>query len=164
MYNRAILMGRICNDLEVRTTPSGVNVLSFRIAVDRNYQAKGEERKSDFFNCVAWRQTADFISRFFSKGRMILVEGELQTRQYVDKNNVTQNIVELIVDNARFTGEKAQGGSSSYAPAQGFPEPPPQYRSSSGSGNSGSDKPESNGSLSADDFASTSASDDDYPF
>ncbi|MBQ9482743.1 MAG: single-stranded DNA-binding protein [Ruminiclostridium sp.] len=161
MYNRAILMGRICNDLEVKTTPSGVTVLSFRIAVDRSYQAKGEERKSDFFNCVAWRQTADFISRFFSKGRMILVEGELQTRQYVDKNNVTQNVVELIVDNARFTGEKKQDGGGSYAPAQGYPEPPPQHPAES----TNSAPSASNGSYTAADFAPKGgAADDDYPF
>lgn len=162
MYNRAILMGRICNDLEVRSTPSGVSVLSFRIAVDRGYQAKGEERKSDFFNCVAWRQTADFISRFFSKGRMILVEGELQTRQYVDKNNVTQNIVELIVDNARFTGEKAQSGGGSYAPAQGYPEPPPMQQHPAAETNSA--PAASNGTYTAQDFASGNSSDDDYPF
>ncbi len=160
MYNRAILMGRICNDLEVRTTPAGVSVLSFRIAVDRSYQAKGEERKSDFFNCVAWRQTADFISRFFSKGRMILVEGELQTRQYTDKNGVTQNVVELIIDNAKFTGEKAQTGSSSYAPAQGYPEPPPAHPAET----TNSAPTSSNGSYTAQDFASSGAADDDYPF
>ena len=163
MYNRAILMGRICNDLELKTTPSGVTVLSFRVAVDRSYQAKGEERKSDFFNCVAWRQNADFISRFFSKGRMILVEGELQTRQYVDKNNVTQNVVELIVDNARFTGEKkADSSGGAYAPAQGFPEPPPQYHPAE---NTNSAPSASNGSYTADDFAAKkSGEDDDYPF
>lgn len=129
MYNKAILMGRICNDLEVKTTPSGANVLSFRIAVDRRYQVKGEERKFDFFKIVAWRANADFISRFFSKGRMILVEGELQTRQYEDKNGSTQTVVELIVDQARFTGEVKTGGASqsSYQPAQQSQEmPPPQ--------------------------------------
>ena len=162
MYNRAILMGRICNDLEVRTTPSGVTVLSFRIAVDRSYQAKGEERKSDFFNCVAWRQQADFISRFFSKGRMILVEGELQTRQYVDKNNVTQNIVELIVDNARFTGEKKpEGSTGGYRPDTGYPEPPPAHPAE----NTNSAPSASNGSYTAADFAPKGGSaDDDYPF
>ncbi len=97
MYNKAVLMGRICNDLELKTIPNGASVLSFRLAVDRAYQIKGEERKADFFNIVAWRSTAEFISRYFAKGRMILVEGELQTRQYVDKNGSTQNVVELVV-------------------------------------------------------------------
>ena len=125
MYNRAILMGRICNELEVKTTPSGANVLSFRIAVDRSYQVKGEERKSDFFNVVAWRVHADFISKFFAKGRMILVEGELQTRQYTDKNGSNQTVVELIVDNARFTGESKQNSEqiASAPPSPPAPQP-----------------------------------------
>ena len=160
MYNKAILMGRICNDLEVKTTPSGANVLSFRIAVDRSYQVKGEERKSDFFNIVAWRATADFISRFFSKGRMILVEGELQTRQYVDKNGSTQTIVELVVDNARFTGEaKQQGGgypANNYAPA---PQPVQHPAEQSNAAPIAS-----NGSYTANDFVETTNTDDDYPF
>ena len=79
-------MGRLVNDPELRTTPQGVNVCSFRIAVDRRFQQKGEERKSDFFNVVAWRQQADFVHRYFTKGRLILVEGELTTRNYTDKN------------------------------------------------------------------------------
>ena len=105
MYNKVIMMGRICHDLELKTTPVGVPVLSFRIAVDRNYQVKGEDRKADFFDVVAWRGNAEFISRYFGKSRMILVEGELQKRQYVDKNNVTRDVLEIIVDRASFTGE-----------------------------------------------------------
>ncbi|MCL1789213.1 MAG: single-stranded DNA-binding protein [Oscillospiraceae bacterium] len=112
MFNKVILMGRICHDLELKTTPTGVSVLSFRIAVDRNYQVKGEERKADFFNVVAWRSTAEFISKYFGKGRMIMVDGELQTRQYVDKNNITQNIVEIVADTIHFTGEKPPQQSS----------------------------------------------------
>ncbi len=93
MFNKAILMGRIAHNLELKTTPGGLSVLSFRIAVERAYQAQGEERKTDFFNIVAWRSTAEFIAKYFSKGRMIFVEGELQTRQYVDKKGSTQNVV-----------------------------------------------------------------------
>ena len=160
MYNKAILMGRICNDLELKTTSSGASVLSFRLAVDRGYQAKGEELKSDFFNIVAWRANADFISRFFSKGRMILVEGELQTRQYVDKNGSTQTVVELIVDNARFTGEaKAQSGGS-YTPP---PPPEPPAYSNHPAEQAGSAPMASNGNHTASDFETT-PTDDDYPF
>ena len=108
MYNHAVLMGRICNDLELKTLQSGVSVLSFRLAVDRSYQAKDEEKRVDFFNIAAWRSPAEFISRYFKKGSMILVAGELQTRQYVDRNNVTQNLVELVVNSAHFTGEKRE--------------------------------------------------------
>ena len=152
MYNKAILMGRICNDLEIKTTPSGASVLSFRLAVDRSYQAKGEERKSDFFNIVAWRNNADFISRFFSKGKMILVEGEIQTRQYTDKNNSTQTIVELIVETARFTGENSNNQGSGNVPPP--PEPPqtqPQAQQSAPP------------TYTAEDFI-CQPTDDDYPF
>lgn len=156
MYNKAILMGRICNDLELKTIPSGVSVLSFRLAVDRSYQAKGEERKADFFNIVAWRSTAEFISKYFAKGRMILVEGELQTRQYVDKNGSTQNVVDLVVSSAHFTGEpKANGGYGGYNPPP--PPPPPGFSGTESSG----DVSVSSGSTS--DFVET-GSDDDYPF
>ncbi len=106
MYNKAILMGRIANDLELKTTPSGVSVVSFRIAVDRRFQSKGEDKQTDFFNVVAWRHEAEFISRYFSKGRMVLIEGELQTRQYQDKNGNTVYITEISADRATFTGEK----------------------------------------------------------
>lgn len=71
MYNNVIMMGRIASDLELKVTPSGVNVCSFRIAVERRYQAKGEERKADFFNVVAWRNNAEFVCKWFAKGRMI---------------------------------------------------------------------------------------------
>ncbi len=161
MYNKAILMGRICNDLEVKTTPSGASVLSFRIAVDRSYQVKGEERKSDFFNVVAWRANADFISRFFSKGRMILVEGELQTRQYVDKNGSNQTVVELVVDNARFTGEGRQQGGGYSANSYAAPQPPQTQHPAE---QSNAAPMSSNGSYTANDFVTTTNTDDDYPF
>lgn len=122
-YNRAILMGRITHDLELRSTPSGVNVCHFQIAVDRRFQTKGEERKSDFFRITAWRQNAEFITRYFRKGSMILVEGELQTSTYTDKNGNNVNVVELVVDQASFTGEKAnntQNSTNSYGNAGGY--------------------------------------------
>ena len=124
MYNRTILMGRICNDLEIKTTPSGVSVLSFTVAVDRAYQADKQNKVSDFFPCVAWRNEAEFISRFWSKGKMILVEGELQNRKYTDKAGTERQITELIVERACFTGEKTERD----VPPP--PEEPPQYQKS----------------------------------
>ena len=153
MYNKAIMMGRICNDLELRQTPSGVSVLTFRIAVDRSYQAKGEERKSDFFNIVAWRNTAEFISKYFSKGRMIMVDGELQTRQYQEKNGSTQTVVELIVDNAHFTGEPKSANTGYGA----YPAPPPYPAAAANAAPAVS-------AGNASDFVTTEDSDDDYPF
>jgi len=166
MFNKAILMGRICHDLELKTTPSGVSVLSFRIAVDRNYQVKGEERKVDFFNIVAWRSTAEFITKYFAKGRMIMIDGELQTRQYADKNNVTQNITEILADNVHFTGEKAPQQQSPYAV--------PAYGAVSAVANVGNAQPPETvnysvqGVFPADgnytDFTENSGDDNDYPF
>lgn len=111
MYNKVILMGRITKDIELKTTPSGLSVTSFSIAVDRP-GGKDKERATDFIDCVAWRQTAEFISRFFSKGKAILIEGKLQTRSYTDKNGTAHKVVEVVVDQAAFTGEKRQTDSS----------------------------------------------------
>lgn len=121
--NKSIIMGRITHDLEVRQTPSGTAVLQFTVAVDRNYSKDGGEKQTDFINCVAWRQTAEFIGRYFGKGRMIAVDGRLQTRTYEDKNGTKHYITELIVENANFTGEKSDGGNyqnNSYNQNNGF--------------------------------------------
>lgn len=106
MLNRVVLMGRITHSPELKTISSGVSVVSFTVAVDRNYTPKGQEKQTDFINCVAWRQTADFIAKYFGKGSLIAVEGTLQTRKYQDKNGVNHNVTEVIVDNASFTGGK----------------------------------------------------------
>lgn len=118
--NKAIILGRITHDLEVRQTPSGTAVLQFTVAVDRNYSKDGGEKQTDFINCVAWRQTAEFIGKWFSKGRMIAVDGRLQTRTYEDKNNTKHYLTELIVENANFTGEPKQGGGNFNGQNSGF--------------------------------------------
>ena len=117
MLNRVILMGRITQDLDLRQTPSGTSVLTFNIAVDRSFVKQGEERQADFITCVAWRQQADFISRYFGKGRMIAIEGNLRSRTYDDKNGTKHYVTEVYVDNVSFTGEKRSDGSntSSYS-------------------------------------------------
>lgn len=155
MYNKVIMMGRLVSDPELRTTPQGVNVCSFRIAVDRRFQQKGEERKSDFFNIVAWRQQAEFVNRYFSKGRMILVEGELTTRNYTDKNGNPSTWYEIVADRISFTGEKLQGGAySDYAASASSSAPAPASAPAA---------PAPQASAPAGDF-SPAASDDDYPF
>ena len=106
MINKVIIMGRITQDLELKQTPNGVSVLSFTVAVDRNFTKQGEEKQSDFISCVAWKERAEFISRYFGKGRMIAVEGQLRTRTYEDKNGSKHYLTEVYVDNASFTGEK----------------------------------------------------------
>ena len=164
-FNRVILMGRITHDLELKQTPSGVNVCSFSIAVDRRFQAKGEDKKTDFFNIVTWRQQAEFVTRYFAKGRMILVEGELQTRTYKDKNGQDVRIVEIVADQVCFTGEKTNTGGGTYSGAPSYGDPPPERGSystpmppSSSGGSSGTSAP---AELPAD---FSSADDDDYPF
>ena len=116
MLNRIFLMGRLVADPELRQTPNGISVASFRIAVDRNYQNKASgERQTDFISCVAWRQTGEFISRYFSKGRMICVEGSLQTRSYEDKTGQKRTAFDVVVDQAYFADSRQGGG-------QGRPE------------------------------------------
>ena len=158
MYNKVIIMGRISSDLELKTTPQGASVLAFSVAVDRRYQVKGEEKKTDFFNVVAWRNEAEFISRYFSKGRMILIEGELQTRSYVDKNNNTVRVTEIVADRATFTGEKNATQSSPY---QNYPGNAAPAAPAHPAENSNTAPAVSQGSVS--DFTE-SADDDDYPF
>lgn len=130
MYNRAIILGRFTADPELRQTPNGISVTSFTLAVDRPYVAKGSDRQVDFLDVVAWRQTAEFICRYFSKGRPILVEGSIQTRQYTDKNGNNRRVWEIIADNVSFTESKSSAGMGS----SGVPEPtehdaPPTYSS-----------------------------------
>lgn len=126
MLNRVILMGRITQDLDLKTTPSGVSVLSFSVAVDRGFVKQGEERQSDFISCVAWRQQADFISKYFAKGRMIALEGNLRTRTYDDKNGSKHYVTEVYVDSVSFTGEPKQGGNSNFNASSNFNNSPSQ--------------------------------------
>ena len=104
--NRVILMGRLTADPELRQTPQGTAVTRFTIAVDRRFRKEGGQQ-ADFITCVAWRQTAEFICRFFQKGRMIAVEGQLQSRSWETQDGKRQYATEVIIDNAFFTGEKA---------------------------------------------------------
>lgn len=120
MLNRVILMGRLVADPELKTTPSGISVTSFRIAVDRSYAKAGEERQTDFINIVCWRNTAEFVCKYFPKGSLMALEGQLQTRTYQDKDGTTRYIVEVLADNVSFTGEKTEKQGSK---PQSYPVP-----------------------------------------
>ncbi len=126
MYNKIIIMGRIASDLELKTTPNGVSVCSFRVAVDRHFQIKGEDKKTDFFNVVAWRNCAEFVTKYFSKGQMIHFDGEMQTRQYTDKNGNPATWYEIVAESVSFTGNstKSDKPDKSAAPVQSEPELP----------------------------------------
>ena len=128
MVNCAVIMGRLVADPELRTTGSGISVTSFTVAVDRRFNRQGEERQADFIDVIAWRQTAEFICKYFRKGSMIAIQGYIQTRMYEDKNGNKRKAVELVADNASFCGSKNDSGSSyprndGFAPAQ----PAPSY-------------------------------------
>lgn len=106
MLNRVVLMGRLVADPELKTTNTGVSVTSFRIAVDRSYVKAGAERQADFFDIVAWRSSAEFVCRNFSKGSLIAVDGQLQSRQYQTKDGQNRTAIEVVADNISFTGER----------------------------------------------------------
>jgi single-strand DNA-binding protein len=99
-------MGRLVANPELKTTSSGHSVTSFRVAVDRSYVKNGEERKADFIDIVCWRQTAEFVCKHFVKGSLIALEGQLQTRNYKDKDGNDRYVVEVMADNVSFTGER----------------------------------------------------------
>ena len=112
MLNIVALMGRLTADPELRTTPSGVSVCRFTLAVDRNYAKAGTERQADFISCVAWRQQAEFISRYFVKGQLVAVNGSIQTGSYTDNNGNKRYTTDVVVDNVNFTGDRRDGGGS----------------------------------------------------
>lgn len=143
MYNRIILMGRLTRDPELKTTQSGISMCRFSIAVDRAY-SKGQEKQTDFFDITAWRQTAEFVSKYFSKGKCILIEGKLQNNNYTDQNGVKQYRNAIIADNVAFCGDKSgvqQNGQQAppsqqpyqnqyqqgYAQNQGYQQPYQNY-------------------------------------
>lgn len=110
--NVVCLLGRLTATPEQKTTQGGVSVTSFSVAVDRTYQPKGaEQRQADFINCVAWRNTAEFICRYFQKGQRIALQGSLQSRNYTDKDGNRRTVYEVVVDNAFFAESKGNGGA-----------------------------------------------------
>lgn len=113
--NSVCLMGRLTGDPELKTTQSGISVTSFSVAVDRAYRSKDQERQTDFINCVAWRQTAEFISRYFRKGQRIALQGSLQSRSYTANDGSKRTVYEVVIDNAFFCESK--GGNAGGAPS-----------------------------------------------
>ena len=120
MLNKVILMGRLTRDPELKYTPSNVAVCSFSIAVDRRYARPGEQRQADFINIVAWRNTAEFVSKYFVKGQMINVCGSLQTRTWDDAQGVKRYATEVIADEVNFCGDNRNGGAAPQDGGQTF--------------------------------------------
>lgn len=149
MLNCAVIMGRLTADPELRTTPNGISVTSFSVAVDRSYQKAGEDRQTDFINVVAWRNTAEFVSRYFRKGSMIAVQGSIQTRNYEDRNGNKRTAFEIVADNVSFCGSKSESGTDGAAPARQAAPAAPAPSFSTGS---------------ADDFDDLSSDEELLPF
>ena len=114
MLNHIVIMGRLTRDPELRRTGSGVAVASFTVAVDRDFSPKdGGEKETDFIDCVAWRQTGEFVSKYFTKGRMAVVSGRLQIRSWTDKDGNKRRTAEVVADNVYFGDSKRDGDSGS---------------------------------------------------
>lgn len=115
MLNMIALVGRLTRDPELRRTGSGVAVANFTIAVDRDYSGPNKEKETDFIDCVAWRNTGEFISKYFTKGKQICVRGRLEIRSWTDKDGNKRRTAEVNVENAYFCGDKTETTSTGYA-------------------------------------------------
>ena len=111
MLNHIIIMGRLTRDPELRRTGSGVAVVSFTLAVDRDFKAEGGEKETDFIEVTAWRNTAEFVSKYFTKGRMAVVSGRLQIRKWTDKEGNQRKTAEVVADNVYFADSKKDESS-----------------------------------------------------
>lgn len=136
MLNVAVIMGRLVADPELRHTPSGVAVTTFTLAVERSYTKADSERQTDFIDVVAWRGTAEFVCKYFAKGRMMAVHGSIQTRSYEDKQGNKRKAFEIIASDINFADSKRDGAGAMTAGADtskpaAFSEPAPAYSSGS---------------------------------
>lgn len=162
MLNRIVIMGRLGRDPEVRYTQAGKPVASFSLAVDRDFKDKTTgEKSTDFIDIVAWRQTAEFVSRFFTKGRMAVVEGRLQLRDWTDRDGNKRRTAEVIADNVYFGDSKRDAEAGGYAaPSGGFGAPAGGYAPPPAAPSGGYSAPMGGG----DQFAELSDDDGELPF
>ena len=134
MLNKIILMGRLTRDPELRRTGTGTAVTSFSLAVDRDFKSQSGEKETDFIDIVAWRSTAEFVSKYFTKGRMAVVEGRLQIRDWTDKDGGKSRSAEVVADNVYFGDSKRDGGDSSgYSAAPAYKNAAPSNFNAGGS-------------------------------
>ena len=162
--NKVILMGRLTRDVEMRQTPSGVSLARFSIAVNRRFAGRDAQQTADFINCVAWRQTGEFIARYFRKGSMIAVVGSLQSRSWDGQDGKRQYSTEVQVDEAYFTGSRAEtgtgggydGGNQGFNQG-GFNNSTPQQAPAQSAPDFGDD-------FDMDGFSDIDGSEDDLPF
>ena len=151
MLNKIILMGRLARDPELRRTGSGIAVTSFRLACDRDFKSQNGEKETDWIDVVAWRSTAEFVSKYFTKGRMAIVEGRLQTRDWTDKEGNKRVATEVVAENVYFGDSKRDAAEGVYSA--------PSYEAPAGGRSSA---PAASSSFS--DFAEIGEEDGDLPF
>ena len=120
--NNVVIMGRLTVDPELKKTPAGVSITTFVVAVNRSYVPKGQERQADFIDVVAWRSTAEFITKYFRKGQMIAVQGSIQTRSYEDKQGNKRKAVEISADNVYFADSKGSSQGGQHNNSYGAPD------------------------------------------
>lgn len=159
MLNVVAIQGRLTHDPELKTTPNGVSVCSFRIAVDRSYVPHGEERQTDFITVTAWRKTAEFVSKYFQKGSMISVQGRLETRQYQDKNGNNRTETEVLAAEVGFCGSKAADKPATAS----YEKQTANHVREANAAHSAPQQPQSYAQGSVDDFAEISDA-DEIPF
>ena len=160
MLNKIIIMGRLTRDPELRRTQSGTAVTSFTLAVDRDFKSQSGEKETDFIDVVAWRQTGEFVSRYFTKGRMAVVEGRLQIRDWTDREGVKRRSAEVVADNVYFGDSKRDSGGEYGGSSYGAP---PAYGAPSG-GAPAAGRPSASGFGGGSDFAEIGEEDGELPF
>ncbi len=159
--NKVILMGRLTRDVEMRQTPNGVSLARFSLAVNRRFAGRDAQQQADFINCVAWRQTGEFISRYFQKGSMIAVVGSIQSRSWDGQDGKKQYATEVVVDEAYFTGSRSESGTQGGGyQNQGFSQPSGGFNQTP----SQSAQPDFGSDFDMDGFADLDGSEDDLPF
>ena len=160
MLNKIIIMGRLTRDPELRRTQSGTAVTSFTLAVDRDFKSQSGEKETDFIDVVAWRNTAEFVSKYFAKGRMAVVEGRLQIRDWTDREGGKRRSAEVVADNVYFGDSKRDSGGEYGGSSYGAP---PAYGAPSG-GAPAAGRPSASGFGGGSDFAEIGEEDGELPF
>lgn len=164
MLNKIVLMGRLTREPEMRHTPNGLPVTSFTLACDRDFRSQGEEKQTDFFDVVAWRNTAEFTAKWFHKGQLVAVAGRLQSRKWTDKDNNNRISYEIVADEAHFAEKRSDGPGAPYEmpphPADYTPSAAPARMAPSASHAPSSPSPMS----AASTFAELEDDDGDLPF
>ena len=161
MLNKIILMGRLTRDPELRRTQSGTAVTSFSIACDRDFKSQSGEKETDFIDVVAWRSTAEFVSKYFAKGRMAVVEGRLQIRDWTDREGGKRRSAEVVADNVYFGDSKRDNGGSDYGSPPPYGMPAASYGAGGSSAPGGYAPP---GGGESEGFSDMDDDDGDLPF